>query len=204
MGRVGRPRATEGPPTRDRIVAAAVAAFAEKGLGGATLAEIGARAGIRRSSLLHHYATKEVLYAQIVRGAFERLTALLVAPMAADLPFEARLEALVVAYAGYFRENPDHARIIIREMLELDGPGTAILRTEIAPLLDTVLVFLAQEGKGIVRPDVPLRAAVMSVAADVMLQNASGALGPAMWGERSVAMSWALTRFLVLPDRRSP
>lgn len=199
---MGRPRAiADETPTPDRIRASAAAVFAEHGFARATLADIADGAGIRRPSLLHHFATKEALYADVVRLAFGRLTEVMTAPMALDAPFEARLEALVRAYAGYFAEHPDHARIVVREMLEADGPGTAILRTEIAPLLDVVLAFLAREGGDAVFPgygEGGLRSVVMQIAADVMLQNAVGTLGPMMWGERSIERTWQLARRLVL------
>ena len=59
--------------TPERILLAAEQAFADHGYGPAKLADIARVAGIRRPSLLYHFATKEVLYAAVVSRTFERL-----------------------------------------------------------------------------------------------------------------------------------
>jgi AcrR family transcriptional regulator len=200
---MGRPRAsTVDVATPARILEAAAGEFAQHGFARATLADIARRAGIRRPSLLYHFERKDLLYAEVVRDVFARLTEVLLAPMRQEAPFEARLESLVRAYAGFLAEHPQHARIVIREMLEDDGPGTVILRDEVAPVLASVVAFLEVAGVGVLRPGLPLQSAVMQVASDMLLQHASGALRPVMWGETSPGRSWTLTEALLLAGRR--
>jgi AcrR family transcriptional regulator len=50
-----------GEARRRAIVEAAMTLFATRGVHATTLAEIGARAGIKRPALLHHFASKEAL-----------------------------------------------------------------------------------------------------------------------------------------------
>lgn len=62
--RRGRPRGVS--DSRDRIIAAAVDEFGEKGYDGATIRSIAARAGVD-SALVHHYfGTKADLFAEVV------------------------------------------------------------------------------------------------------------------------------------------
>lgn len=196
---MGRPRSeTVDTATPARILEAAAIEFALRGPARATLEDIARRAGIRRPSLLYHFDSKDRLYAEVVRGVFEELAGVLAAPMTMDAPFQARLEALVRAYAAFLAAHPHHARIVVREMLQDDGPGIDILREHVAPLLTSVVAFLEAAGAGATRPDLPLQAAVMQVASDILLQNAAGAIAPILWGPPSPDRSWQLTAALVL------
>jgi hypothetical protein len=64
------------------------------------------------------------------------------------------------------------------------------------------VAFLEVAGVGVLRPGLPLQSAVMQVASDMLLQHASGALRPVMWGETSPGRSWTLTEALLLAGRR--
>jgi AcrR family transcriptional regulator len=199
---MGRPRAdTVEQATPERILDAAAVVFARDGLARATLADIALGAGIRRPSLLYHFDSKEQLYAEVVRCTFTRLGESLALPMNRDAPFEARLEDLLRTFSVYLEAHPHHARIVLREMLEDDGPGTVLLREQVAPLLALVVAFLERAGAGLLRPGLPLRAAVLQVVSDVLLQHASGAVGAVMWGAPSVERTWLLCRTLFLADR---
>lgn len=199
---MGRPRAeTVEQATPERILEAAARVFARDGLARATLADIARDAGIRRPSLLYHFESKEQLYAEVVRCTFSRLGTALGQPMSSGEPFEVQLEALVRTFAVYLERYPHHARIMVREMLEDDGPGTALLREQVAPLLDGVVIFLERAGAGRLRPGLPVRAAVLQIVSDVLLQNASGSVGAVMWGGPSGDRTWELCRTLFLAHR---
>src|SRR5688572_14163745 len=116
---MGRPRlSTVETATPDRVLAAAEEVFAAHGFARATLADIGGRAGISRPSLLYHFPTKEALYAEVVTRTFGRLAALLGQAMDGEAPFPVRVERLVRAFSGFLEAEPDHARIVVRELLE--------------------------------------------------------------------------------------
>jgi len=177
---MARPRARpDQVPTRERILAAAARSFAAHGLAHATLAEIAAAAGIRRPSLLYHFATKDELYEAVVRRAFDQLGRELAAAMASPAPFRERATALGLALEAFLAAHPTHAPIIVRELVN-DGPGRAILVDQVAPLLDRVVVFLEQEGSHHLRPRLPLRSAVLQVVSALLLHAATPARD-ALW-----------------------
>lgn len=196
---MARPRSdTVQVATPERILEAAELAFADHGFARATLADIARRAGIRRPSLLYHFESKEKLYTAVVERTFDRLTALLAEGMDRPLPFQARLEVLARTFATFLMDHPWHARIVVRELMDGEGPGAIILRDRVAPLVDLVVTFLEREGRGLLRPDLPVRAAVLHISSDVLLQNAAGTLRGAMWGDVSPDRTWAVARILFL------
>jgi len=55
--------------TRDKIINAAVALFAENGLAGTSVSQIAKQAGISVGLMYHYYKTKEEIFAQLVEFA---------------------------------------------------------------------------------------------------------------------------------------
>lgn len=61
---------------RDRILAAALSVFAERGFPGASIAEIARRAGVSTGNVYRYYESKESLFDEVVPAAFvDRLRA---------------------------------------------------------------------------------------------------------------------------------
>lgn len=65
------------PPPRARILDAARALFAEKGLEGAGLRAIAARAGYTPAALYFHFPSREAIYAELLRDSLAALHAAL-------------------------------------------------------------------------------------------------------------------------------
>ena len=64
-------RATRDPErTRARILDAAKAAFAERGLGGARVDEIAARAKVNKRMIYHYFGNKDGLFLAVLEGAY--------------------------------------------------------------------------------------------------------------------------------------
>lgn len=199
---MARPRAESVKvPTTERILAAGREVFADRGFGDASLADIAQRAGIRRSSLLYHFSSKEALYAAVVERTFGDLTTLLASVMREPRPFAERAEALTRAFAVYLAEHPHAARVVVRELLATDGPGQQLLIEQVEPLLQLVAGFLEREGGAALRPGVSLRAVLLQIASDLLLQNAAqGPLRAAMWGPCVPDRAWAMARILLFDE----
>ena len=190
------PLRADGPSTSERILDAAEVAFAAHGFEGAKLAEIAKVVGIRRPSLLYHFASKELLYTAVVERAFADLQAEITRALGEAGSYEARLEGLAERYETFLRERESFAPLIVRELI--DGRGTVRARVLelLPPLLDGLEAFLAQSERA--PADLPWRAALLQLATGALLRRAMGEAGDALWGVESALPS--LARRLLVAD----
>src|SRR4051812_19540058 len=92
--------------TPERLLVAAEDVFAQFGVEKATLADIAARAGITRPSLLYHFDTKERLYDAVVVRAFSALGEILMSSISMSGGFIDRFQAVVEAFITYVSVHP--------------------------------------------------------------------------------------------------
>lgn len=182
------------PPTQERLVAAAAEVFAREGFAAAPLAAIASQVGIRRPSLLYHFPTKEALYGAVIHAAFARLDAALQPAFALEGDFAARLEAVTQGYLRFLDEEPTFAPLLLRELLDGQGPGQALIRDGLVPLLDGVCAFLEREGGA---PGGLTRQGLLALASSGLLRAAAGGLREPLWGSEAPPLP-ALARLIFL------
>jgi AcrR family transcriptional regulator len=111
--------------SRQRILQVALELLAERGYEGTTLQQVADRVGLHKSSLFHHFRSKEELAREVYRGSVERLLKRL-EPILAEHP--PRLETLLAALDAaveHFASEPAAARLLVRLMVEpAGGPGS--------------------------------------------------------------------------------
>jgi TetR/AcrR family transcriptional regulator len=112
--RPGRPAR---PVTRDHLLRVARQAFAELGYAGASMGDIAARSGIRKSSLFHHFATKDDLYREALAGVLDQIAARMMKAHEDPGSFIERMDRSTVEIQRYLGENPVAARLLVREFV---------------------------------------------------------------------------------------
>jgi AcrR family transcriptional regulator len=94
--------------TRDRILRAAIAEFAEHGLAGARVARIATAAAANKERIYHYFGPKERLFEAVLEHAMEEIRA--AEPFRAD-----DLGAYVEAMLAFHRRRPELVRLLLAE-----------------------------------------------------------------------------------------
>jgi AcrR family transcriptional regulator len=149
---------------RDRILAAATRLFAAQGFDGTALQQIADEVGVTKQAVLHHFPSKDELRGAVLAGLLLRwndvLPRLLVAATAGDLRFEALTHELVT----FFADDPDRARLLLREILDRPEPMRRLLSEHVRPWVDVVAEFVRKgQRSGEIREGVDPEGYVLSV-----------------------------------------
>lgn len=161
---------TGGTDARSRLVAAATAAFAERGYHATTTRDIAARAGMSPAALYVHHSSKEELLFLISReGHDAALRVIRDAGPATAEPFD-RLHATVRAFTLWHAEHHTAARVVQYEggaLSEEHRREIVQRRREIDRHMRDVIIGGVEQGVFAV-PDVPgTTLALLSLAVDV-------------------------------------
>jgi len=141
-----RPAAT----APDRILSAALAAFAERGFDGATTREIAAAAGVPQGLVSYHYASKQALWEAAVARVFGALAEDLAraAAVLRDVDPATRLRAVMKRFVRFSAAHPELHRFMVHEGSH-DGPRLRwLLERHVRPLFvaSTALIRAAAPG----------------------------------------------------------
>jgi len=104
-----------GVSTREQLKSAAARLFREQGFHGTSVAEIAAAAWITKSSLYHHFPSKQALLAEILTDTGSRVTPAVEAIATADLPAADRLRAAARSHVVELIHDQDKVACFVEE-----------------------------------------------------------------------------------------
>lgn len=131
--------------TRNQILDAALTCFAHAGYSGTSLNDIAAEVGIRRPSLLHHFASKEALYGEVFERLLSDWFARLVGAIDAPASGWLKVEGVLRAGFGFFADNPNYVILMRREAID-GGVHLGIdLAAVLRPMFDQAADYFRRE-----------------------------------------------------------
>jgi len=154
--------------TRARILDAAQAAFAERGLGGARVDEIAARAKVNKRMIYHYFGSKDRLFLAVLEGSYADIRE---AERALDLDHLDPLEAIrtLVAFTwDFYLRHPEFLRLINSENLHAGRhlAQSETIRDLHSPFVQMVADILVRgERTGVFRKNVDPVQLYISIAA---------------------------------------
>lgn len=181
--------------TTERLLAAAELHFAREGYAETRLADVARDAGIRRSSLLYHFGSKEQLHDRVVQRAFEQLSGALEAGLGSGGTYPARVRAAVTRLLAFETTHPALAQIILRALIAPEGPDRARILAALRPIVDRMIAFVEDAGADYLAPGVTSGVAVTTVFFGHLLRSAVGPDSPG-WFDRDATR--ALSEILLI------
>lgn len=150
-GASASPRRGANGATRDRIVDAALRAFGSRGYDATSLDAVAAEVGVRKQTILHHFASKEQLLEAVIDAAGAGLVGTLEDALAQAGAGWDQVEAIVRSVFRLAGRRPELLGLM-REVSRLGPPPATRLREQLDPFITRATGFLEDEmGAGRVR-----------------------------------------------------
>lgn len=133
-------------PTRERLLLAASRFFAEKGFYGTSIRDVAEAVGISKPSLIHHFASKEVLYSAVLKKISADLKYQLDCALNRQLDELTQLQHFVDFLVCWADEHRADAQLFMRELLDNPQRLADIHHWHMKEIMDE-LVQLIEQGQ---------------------------------------------------------
>ncbi len=127
---------------RTHILRVATRRFARQGFDSTSLQEIADEVGVKKPSLLHHFPSKAELLRGVLDNLFEHWTESLPRLLEAVTSGRGRFEAITAELVRFFREDPDRARLVIRELMDRPENMQSRLSATLTPWVTLIADYM--------------------------------------------------------------
>ncbi|MFE6284059.1 TetR/AcrR family transcriptional regulator [Streptomyces sp. NPDC057877] len=154
--------------TRQKLYEAAVTLIAEQGFSATTVDEIAERAGVAKGTVYYNFASKSVLFEELLRHGVGLLTASL--KEAADQTARSggtrvdALDAMIRAGLGFIAQYPAFTQLYVAELWRTNRAWQStlmVVRGQVVAVVEEVLVGGVAGGEFSEEIDIPLTAAAL-------------------------------------------
>jgi TetR/AcrR family transcriptional regulator len=109
---------TDSVTPEERILAAATQEFANNGYFGARTQAIADAAAVNKAMLHYYFRSKENLYSQVIKFAFERILQEVGPAWLGPEPMSKRVGMVIDSYMDSYEKNPGFLKIVLREVVD--------------------------------------------------------------------------------------
>ncbi len=170
---------------RERILREATRLFAVHGYEGTSLRMIAEAVGMQKGSLVYHFSSKENIREAVLDSLVARWKDVLPQIVLAAASGENRFERTIAECTSFFLEDPNRARLLMRE--NLDHPDELLSRVaaQLEPWLELVANSIRQGQKeGSIYPDLDPMAYIWEVVLLTLSTVTMIDLAPGLLGEK--------------------
>jgi AcrR family transcriptional regulator len=130
--------------TRDRVLDAALRAFGTRGYDGTSLDALAADLGVRKQTILYHFASKDLLLEAVIDQAGIELSEIMEGALSRSGPGWGRVEAIVRSVFRLAGRRPELLGLL-REVSRLGPPPATRLRERLDPFVERATGYLEDE-----------------------------------------------------------
>jgi TetR/AcrR family transcriptional regulator len=160
-------RAVEDVPTRALRVATRL--LAERGFEGTSLQDVADEVGVRKPSLLYHFASKDALRAAVFEQMLGHWNETLPRILHAATSGEDRFDAVLGEMIRFFQADTDRARLLLREVLDRPHAMAVVMKARMRPWIESVSAYIRKgQQTGEVHADVDPEAYVIHVVTSLV------------------------------------
>lgn len=162
--------------SRDRLLDAAAAEFAERGYAGAGVDRIARRARLNKAMIYYHFPNKQALYRAVLQDTFHAIGARVRAIADGPLPPDRKIREFLSAVSAEAGQHPHFPPIMLRELAEGGRHLDAATLGMMGGLLQTTAAILANGREAGAFRDVPLMVAYFSMVTPLVVFHATASI----------------------------